>query len=131
MGEVIAALVALMVPGADRCDALAALDVVRAASWASGDEAALAQVYGRGAGEGDAARLRAWSEAGVRVEGMRTVRSRCRASGATVVEVVERLGPAVAVLPDGSRRALPQDAWDRRVIDLEMVDGRWRIVSVS
>lgn len=131
MGELIAALVALMVPRADRCDTLGALDVVRAAAWSSTDEDALARVYGRGAGERDVLRLRAWGDRGVRVEGMRMVRSSCRPVGVSGVEVVERLGPGTAVLPDGSRRALPQDGWDRRVIGLERVDGRWRIVAVS
>lgn len=131
MGELIAALVALMVPRADRCETVAALDVVRAAAWTTADVTSLERVYARGAGEWDVARLRQWRERGVAVQGMRTLRARCRPLGAASVEVVERLGPTVALLPDGSRRALPEDAWDRRVIDLEVVDGRWRIAAVA
>ena len=130
MGELIAALVALLVPRADRCEVLQALDVVRAAAWASGDDRRLEEVYAPGAGVPDVDRLRRWRERGIEVRGMRPVRSSCRPVGASDVEVVERLGPSVAVLADGTRRALPQDGWDRRVVRLEHVDGRWRIAAV-
>lgn len=131
MGELIAALVVLMVPVTERCDAAAALDVVRAAAWTSGDRVSLERVYAGRAGERDVARLRSWRERGVSVRGMRTLRARCRPIGATRIEVVERLGPTEAVLPDGSRRALPEDAWDRRILDLAWIGGRWRIAAVS
>lgn len=131
MGELLAALAVLLLPWAGRCEALAALDVVRGEAWSTGDAALLATVYADGAGEDDMARLRAWRGRGTTVEQMRMLRSSCRESGATTVEVVERLGPAVAVLPDGRRRPLPQDSWDRRVIDLQHLEGRWRIVRVS
>lgn len=131
MGELITALVLLLAPRADRCEVLAALDVVRASAWASGDEVGLSRVYARGAGATDVATLRSWRARGIAVRGMRTVRATCTPAGASRVEVVERLGPAVAVLADGTHRALPQDGWDRRVIELEQLGGRWRIVSVS
>lgn len=130
MGELIAALVALLVPRADRCEVLQALDVVRAAAWASGDDGLLERVYAPGSGARDVDRLRRWRERGIEVHGMRAVRSTCRAAGVSDVEVVERLGASVAILPDGSRRALPQDGWDRRVVRLERVDGRWRVAAV-
>lgn len=131
MGELLAAFAVLLLPWAGRCDALAALDVARGAAWATGDAGLLASVYARGAGEDDVARLQAWRQRDATVQHMRMLRSSCRASGATTVEVVERLGPAVAVLADGRRRPLPEDGWDRRVIDLQHRDGRWRIVRVS
>ncbi|MFO6454059.1 MULTISPECIES: hypothetical protein [unclassified Aeromicrobium] len=130
MGELIAALVALAVPSTARCDALAALDVVRALAWTSGDERMLATGYTEGAGADDADRLRAWAARGIRLEGARTLRKSCRERGAHDVEVVERLGPTVAVLPDGSRQALPADAWDRRIVELGHRDGWWRIERV-
>lgn len=130
MGEWIAALVALAVPSTARCDALAALDVVRALAWTSGDRRLLAAAYAPGSGVDDTDRLRAWNERGIRVEGARTLRASCRDRGAHEVEVVERLGPTVAVLPDGSRQALPTDAWDRRVVALGHRGGWWRIERV-
>lgn len=131
MGELIAALVMLMAPRADPCEVVGALDVVRAAAWVAADESVLERVYATGAGETDVARLRSWRDREIEIEGMRMVRARCRPLGATRVQVVERLGPTVAVLSDGSRRTLPQDAWDRRVIELRHQDGRWRISAVS
>lgn len=131
MGELIAALVALAVPSTGRCDALAALDVVRALAWNSGDAGLLAQAYAPGAGRRDAQRLEAWRQRGIRIEGARTIRASCRERGATEVDVVERLGPTVAVLPDGSRTTLPADAWDRRTVELGRRGGWWRIVRVE
>lgn len=131
MGELLAAFTVLLLPWAGRCEALSALDVVRAEAWSTGDAELLATVYARGAGEEDMARLQEWRERDATVEHMRMLRSSCRVSMATTVEVVERLGAAVAVLPDARRRPLPEDGWDRRVIDLQHLDGRWRIVRVS
>jgi hypothetical protein len=131
MGELIAALVALVLPSTGGCDALAALDVVRTAAWTSGDERMLAGAYAAGTGDGDVARLRAWRQRGITVEGARTVRGSCHGAGASGVEVVERLGPTVAVLPDGNRRTLPTDGWSRRLVTLEREGGRWRIAGVS
>lgn len=130
MGEWIAALVALAVPSTARCDALVAVDVVRALAWTSGDERLLAAGYAPGAGGDDADRLREWSGRGIRLEGARTLRASCRERGAHEVEVVERLGPTVAVLSDGTRQALPTDAWDRRVVELSQRSGWWRIERV-
>ena len=129
MGEWIAALVALAVPFTDRCDALTALDAVRALAWTSGDERLLARAYAPGTDQADVERLRSWRERGITVEGARTVRATCRA-GAGGVEVIERLGPTVAVLEDGTRQTLPTDAWDRRIVELAHRDGWWRIVKV-
>ncbi|MCL3836697.1 hypothetical protein [Aeromicrobium duanguangcaii] len=131
MGEWIAALVALVVPGTGGCDALAALDVVRTTAWTTGDDRLLAEVYGDGAGRPDIERLRAWRERGITVEGARTIRASCRDRGPGGVEVVERLGPTVAVMPDGSRRTLPADGWSRRTVTLDREGGRWRIVRVA
>lgn len=130
MGELLAALVVTMVPVGHPCDVLAALDVVRSEAWSSGDIALLAGIYGPGAGAEDEARLRAWHERGITVQGMRMVHSACRRTGPTSVEVVERLGQAFAVLPDGDRRELPADSWNRHTIETQFV-GRWVISRVS
>lgn len=130
MGELIAALVALVVPATGRCDALSALDVVRAMAWTSSDEVLLGRIYGPEAGRDDVARLRAWRERGIVVEGTRTLRASCREIGASSVEVVERLGPTVAVLADGSRRTLPAGGWNRRIVTIGSADGAWRILRV-
>lgn len=128
MGELIAALVVLFVPAADRCDVLAAVDVVRAHAWAEADTAMLSSLYADDAGASDVAHLMAWRDRGITVRGARTIRASCHATGSGL-EVVERLGPMVAVLPDGSRRALPAGGWNRRTIEL-VHDGRWRIARV-
>lgn len=130
MGALISAVVLLLMPWTPACDALDALDVVRAEAWRRGDPDLLATVYAAGAGTADVARLAAWADRGLRVEGARTLRARCREHG-QVVRVVERLGPATAVGPHGARRPLPQDGWDRRRISLDFDGGRWRIVTVS
>lgn len=129
MGEWIAALVALAVPSTGHCDALAALDAVRALAWSTGDERLLARAYAPDAAAEDVARLRSWRERGIAIEGARTVRASCR-DAAAGIEVVERLGPTVAVLEDGTRHRLPADAWDRRIVELAHRDGWWRIVRV-
>ncbi|SKB09548.1 hypothetical protein [Aeromicrobium choanae] len=129
MGEWIAALAALAVPFTGHCDALTALDALRALAWTSSDEQLLARAYVPGTDEADVERLRSWRERGITVEGARTVRASCRV-GADGVEVVERLGPTVAVLADGTRRPLPADAWDRRIVEVAHRDGWWRIVRV-
>ncbi|MET1132717.1 MAG: hypothetical protein ABWX60_04780 [Aeromicrobium sp.] len=129
MGEWIAALVALAVPFTGRCDALTALDALRALAWTSGDERLLVRAYAPGTAGADVERLRSWRERGIAVEGARTVRASCRV-GATGVEVVERLGPTVAVFEDGTRHPLPTDAWDRRIVELAHRDGWWQIVRV-
>lgn len=130
MGELIAAFAMLFAP-VGPCDALEALDVVRERAWSTGDVALLAGLYQGRAGAADVASLTAWDARGVTVQGARVVRASCRPTreGVDVVEVVERLGPMVAVLPDGSRRALPADGWDRRTVALVHA-GRWRIATV-
>ncbi|MFS0884813.1 hypothetical protein [Aeromicrobium sp. 179-A 4D2 NHS] len=130
MGELIAALVMLLVPRAEPCAVLGALDVVRAEAWSRGDPGLLAEVYAGEAGRADVARLTRWRERGIEVRGMRSVHAACEAAGPASARVVQRLGPTAAVLPDGSRRALPQDAWDRRRVELVQVRGRWRIARV-
>lgn len=131
MGELIAALVALVVPVTDRCDALSALDVVRTAAWTTSDEVLLSRIYGPEVGRDDMARLRAWRERGIAVAGARTLRASCRHVGAASVEVVERLGPTVAMLADGSRHTLPSAGWNRRVVTMGRADGTWRILRVG
>ncbi len=127
MGELIAAFAMLFAP-VGPCDALEALDVVREHAWSTGDVALLADLYQGRAGAADVASLTAWDARGVTVQGARVVRASCRPTR-DGVEVVERLGPMVAVLPDGSRRALPTDGWDRRTVALVHA-GRWRIAAV-
>jgi len=130
MGDLLAALVLLLAPRADPCATLAALDVVRAAAWTTGDPELLRTVYAPGTGGEDVGRLEQWRERGIEVRGMAVQRAACHAAGPRVT-VTERLGPSEAVLPDGTRRALPHDGWDDRTVTLRWQGGRWRVAAVA
>lgn len=112
------------------CQVLAAIDVVRAEAWERSDPDLLTSLYAPGAGDADVARLTAWDDRGVRLSGVRMVRSSCSARDGSTAVVVERLGPTVAHLPGGAQRLLPADDWSRRTVTVGRVDGRWRIVQV-
>ena len=129
MGDLLAALVLLLAPRADPCDVLAALDLVRAEAWTRGDSGLLATVYEPEAGRTDVDRLERWRARGIGLRDMTTTRAACRRVDEATVRVTERLGPAVAVLPDGTRRALPRDGWDVRTVSLRWT-GRWRVTAV-
>jgi hypothetical protein len=104
----------------------------RAAAWSAGDLEGLHALYvpGSAAGRTDVAMLRAWSERGLRVEGMRMqlldldVR-RVSASRLDLV-VTDRLTGAVAVGP-GVRLRLPRDRATTRRVVLVREGGEWRV----
>ena len=135
MGGELFALLATLLPSASvaPCLVLDGLDLQRQVAFARAEPGLLDHVYapGSAAGDADRALLADYRERGIRVEGARMIRRSCRAMDANRVHSVEKLGPAVALLPDGSRRALPQDRWDARVITLTFIEGRWRIAEVQ
>lgn len=133
MGDLIAVLATLLPSlSAEPCLVLEGLDVQRQVAFAQGNPAALAAVYAHGssAGAADLRVLEGYRERGVRVVGARLERRSCEALGERRVRTVERLGPAVAVLSDGTRRPLPRDHWDDRDVRLVVEEGRWRIAAV-
>lgn len=124
--------------GSDRGAAalLRAWDGRRARAWARGDPAALARLYVpcSAAGRHDLAMLRAWSERGLTVRGMRmqllAVRVRARAADRLVLDVTDRLARAVAIGPQG-RADLPGDSASTRTIVLRRLAGEWRVARVT
>lgn len=107
---------------------LHAWDEDRAAAWAAGDVAELRSLYthGSGAGRADAAMLRAWRDRGLRVERLEmqllSVQVRKQAPDLLVLDVVDRLV---------SDAYLPSDLPTRHLITLRVVEGEWRVASVS
>lgn len=117
-------------------DVLRAWDRARAAAWADGDAAALAELYVRGstAGEQDVAMLRRWTERGLRVHGMRMqvlrVDVRTRSERRLVLWVTDRLTGAVAVRgSDDTTWRLPADRADTRRLVFRRTAGSWRLAS--
>lgn len=129
--EVLWAWLVLLVWPPDACTVVEAIDVLRADAWVRDDVEQLAGLYATPeAGRDDVALLRRYDDRNVRLSGVRMIRSSCTPRGPDRVEVVERLGPTVAHLPDGTQRRLPQDSWNRRTITVAHVDGHWRIREV-
>lgn len=131
-------VIALLLPavlalGPSPADVLHAWDERRAAAWAAGDPAGLRSLYTAGsvAGRHDAAMLRAWTDRGLRVRGLRMqllrVEVRTRTPGRLVVGVTDRVAGGVAV---PGRVALPRDAPTRHVVTMRRVAGEWRVSSV-
>lgn len=112
-------------------------DAARAAAWRDADPAALARLYrpGAAAGRADVAALRAWSEAGWRVEGLTTrlvaVRRVARAGDGWRLELDAQVAPGAAAIRRDARLPLPRDPLRRRVIVLERVDAGWRAVRLA
>ncbi len=130
-------LPALLLPtvlslGPAPADILHAWDGRRAEAWAAGDVAGLRSLYTTGsvAGHRDAARLRAWSERGLRVRGLRMqllrVDVRARTPRRLVLDVIDRVAGGVAV---PGRVALPRDAATRHLVTLRRVAGEWLVSS--
>ena len=115
---------------------LHAWDDQRAQAWASGDPAALRDLYTAGspAGRADRAMLRSWHERGLRVTGLRmqllAVRVRRWSDGRIVLVVTDRLAGGVSV-GSGVRVPLPRDEPSTRRVVLRRVAGEWRVRRVS
>ncbi len=122
-------------PARDPLAVLHAWDVRRAEAWARGDLQALRDLYAPGsvAGRRDAAMLRAWTERGLRVRGMRmqvlAADVRARSRHRLTIAVTDRLATAVAV-GGGTRVSLPRDVASTRTIVLTRAAGEWRVASV-
>jgi hypothetical protein len=108
----------------------------RAAAYASGDPAALSDVFVRGSPvlRRDQALLRAWSRRSLTVRGavvlVRSVHVLAARPGRVVVRSVDRLGPVAAAW--GNRIvALPRDQPSRHRIVLVRRDEAWRIAAVQ
>jgi hypothetical protein len=114
---------------------LAEWDRARAAAWARGDAAALADLYSRSsaAGAHDVADLRRWHHRGLRVVGLRQQVSDLRVLVARprrlVVRATDRTVDAVAV---GERRrtALPVSTWRSHRIRFLLRQGHWVVDEV-
>lgn len=133
MGDLIALLVTLLPSAAaEPCLIMEGLDVQRQIAYARADPAALTAIYTKEsvAGAADRRVLDDYRERGIRVRGVRLERRSCEPLSQDRVRSVERLGGAVAVLADGTERALPRDNWNEREITLVLQDGRWRIRDV-
>ena len=115
---------------------LAGWDRRRAAAWSTGDVRALRSLYlpGSGAGEADVARLRAWLDRGLRVEGLRTQvlarRVVARGAGLMVLRVTDRVVGGMAVRAGGVRARLPAGRPGERTVTLVRHEGRWVVARV-
>lgn len=112
---------------------LTELDQVRAEAFATTDTGLLSRVYVRGsrALAADAATIGDYRERGGRVVGadLRVISCRVLAASSSRarLDVIDQLGPARIVWPDGSATVLPRDEPSRRVITLVRTTGGWRI----
>ncbi|OUZ09486.1 hypothetical protein BHE97_10545 [Aeromicrobium sp. PE09-221] len=131
MDDLLAAILVLLPrSGAvDPCRVLDGLDLHRAAAYASLDPEGVEAQYVQGVHTDDIATAEDYRRRGVRVERGRVERRSCEEADGRL-DVVERLGPAVAVLPGGERQALPREPWQEREVRLVVEHGRWRIASV-
>lgn len=131
MDDLLAAILVLLPrSGAgDPCRVLDGLDLHRAVAYARLDPDGVAAQYAERARTDDVATAEDYRRRGVRIEGGRVERRSCEAADGGL-EVSERLGPAVAVLPDGERQMLPREPWQEREVRLVVEHGRWRIAAV-
>ena len=115
---------------------LRAWDAERALAWARGDVRAIVGLYtaGSAAGRHDAAMLRSWTARGLVVRGLMTqllaVREIRRTASTWTLRVTDRMAAGTAVGP-GISRGLPADEPTTRTVRLRLVDGRWRVESVT
>jgi hypothetical protein len=121
------------VPAAER---LRAWDAQRSAAYAAGSVRMLRVLYvtGSRAGRADVRLLRAWTERGLRVEGLRTqllgLRIVSQRQDRLVLRVTDRLVAGEAV-GEAGRTPLPRDRADTRVLTLVRAsDGVWRVAEV-
>jgi hypothetical protein len=121
------------VPAAER---LRAWDAQRSAAYAAGSVRMLRVLYvtGSRAGRADVRLLRAWTERGLRVEGLRTqllgLRIVSQRPDRLVLSVTDRLVAGEAV-GEAGRTPLPRDRADIRVLTLVRAsDGVWRVAEV-
>jgi hypothetical protein len=111
-------------------------DTARAGAWADGDPAALSALYlpGSAAGLRDVRLLRSYAARGLRVSDLRMQRLAVRVlveDGTRLrLEVVERLLGA-QVRHGAAVRRLPTGQPVRRVIELRLVDGVWKVARVA
>jgi hypothetical protein len=111
-------------------------DAQRAEAWARGDQRQLAALYTPGsvAGRRDRAMLRAWTRRGLAVRDLRTqllaVHELAHRRSTWRLQVTDRLVGGLAVGP-GVWRPLPRDGATTRTVRLRLVDGAWRVASVS
>jgi hypothetical protein len=113
------------------------LDALRETAWRAGSPAGLRAVYvqGSGAHRIDEMWLSSYARRGLVVRGISvdllSLRVVARSAGRVWLEVLDRLGPAVAVDGHGHERALPRDEPTRHRIELRRVDGDWRIAKIT
>ena len=112
------------------CHVLDGLDLHRAVGYARLDPDGVAAQYAERAQTDDIATAEDYRRRGVRIEGGRVERRSCEEADDATLNVSERLGPAVAVLPDGKRQAVPREPWQEREVRLVVEHGRWRIAAV-
>lgn len=130
MGSLLAWLVLVLAPADQPCLVIDAMDQLRASAHARHDVNQLHDLYVDGrVAAADVAMLEQYAERDLRLVRMRIERSACTAQSRGRVTVTERLAETVVEFPDGSRRALPADAWATRTIRLVHA-GRWRISEV-
>lgn len=117
---------------------LRTLDRHRARAWDAGEPGRLRRVYvpDSPALRRDQRMLRAYVERGLTVRGVRTtyqrVRVHERGPRRVVLDVLDRLrGRPVARDTAGHQRRLPRDRPDRHLVELQKVDGRWRIATIT
>ncbi len=133
MDDLLAAILVLLprAGAADPCRVLDGLDLHRAAAYARLDPSGVSAQYAQRARTEDVATAEDYRRREVRVEGGRVERRSCDEADDGTLNVSERLGPAVAVLPDGEHRALPREPWREREVRLVVEHSRWRIASVG
>lgn len=136
--SVVAVLAGLF--GADDRDAecltLAGPDQARAAAFALADPGLLHRTYtDASVAAADRAVVESYRRRGVRVVGAVMHRMSCAVASRTAdrveLDVLDRLGPAVAITHDGRSRALPRDTPTRHRITLLRTPDGWRIAAVA
>ena len=118
------------------CLALGGLDVQRAHAFAEAKPALLGGVYATdGAAAPDRRVLSGYRRSGIRLIGAVMIRESCAIAKRTPhrieLDVVDRLGPALAIDPSGRSRPLPHDLPTRHLITLVQTPDGWRIDSVQ